>query len=280
MIIPNHSPIYQQLDEAAQNDQLVVFSGLPGVGKSLYILEFSKLAKKHNRTLTVIQWDIARKGFETDEILERFPMHEGTVHNGLKLCAGVWLIDTIRSWLNRNQNDSNQLLLIEAPLVGHRFIELAKEQNNVQVESFLKGERSTFFVPIPSKRIRKKIEEARAAQVAEDAKVWMGAKPSVMLMIWKMICGVANKMGKHVEMDGQPPYDPEIYEFVFSKILKNRRFSPLFIDEVFNVDIKDEKELHSNYGLKADDSTANKIASSIDPKKIDIDGIVAEWYIT
>ena len=40
-----------------------------------------------------------------------------------------------------------------------------------------------------------------------------------------------NEFGRNIPMDGQPPYDPEVYEFVFAKILKYRHFVPLQIAE-------------------------------------------------
>jgi len=56
-------------------------------------------------------------------------------------------------------------------------------------------------------------------------------------------------------MDGQPPYDPEVYEFVFAKILKHRHFIPLHIDEIFKVNIADEHDLHNTGSLAADAET-------------------------
>ena len=84
-IIPTASPVFQQLGKLAADQQVVIFSGLPGVGKSLYIREFQLIAKSHNRPVDIIQWDVARKAFETEEILTHFPMGEGTVHNGCLL---------------------------------------------------------------------------------------------------------------------------------------------------------------------------------------------------
>jgi len=255
-IIPISSPTYQSLQKSAKSAKAVVFSGLPGVGKSLYINQFQLIAKAEGRKVTVIQWDIARKAFEIPSIAARYPMGEGVVHNGVKLSAGKWLLATIKQWIVDHEND-NQLLLIEAPLVGHRFIELAKIQEDATLEAFLKKEAFQIIAPIPSKKVREKIEADRRAQISEDAKTWVGAKPSVMLMLWKMICGIANEFGRNIPMDGQPPYDPEVYEFVFAKILKHRHFLPLHIEEVFKVNVEDEKDLHNTGSLAADEKTAN-----------------------
>ena len=78
-------------------------------------------------------------------------MGAGTVHNGVKLSVGQWLIDTINNWLS--QQSANDILLIEAPLVGHRFIELATIQDDAALESFFKSEAFQMLVPIPSKKV-------------------------------------------------------------------------------------------------------------------------------
>jgi len=156
-IIPESSIVYQTLAKTAKSAKTVVFSGLPGVGKSLYINQFQIIAAAEGKKVTVIQWDIARKSFETAEIAARYPMGPGIVHNGVKLSVGKWLMDTIKKWLV-NHPTSSDLLLIEAPLVGHRFIELATIQAEEQVEAFFKSPAFQMLVPIPSKKVRAKID--------------------------------------------------------------------------------------------------------------------------
>jgi len=281
-LIPKSSPVYTTLHYSATTAKAVVFAGLPGVGKSLYVNSFKQIADSIGRSVQVIQWDMARKAFEAPEIAQHFPMGDGIVHNGVKLSVGKWLLETIESWLSTHSSKEH-LLLVEAPLVGHRFLEIAQVQENSQLEQFFKGGNFHILVPIPSKRVRAKIEADRAALLSDDAKVWTGAKPSVMRMLWKMICGIANEFGRTIPMDGQPPYDPEVYEFVFQKILQHRRFIPLHIDEIFDVTIKNEKELHSLDSLVPDTDTANQIAQSI-LKEYDteeaINKMIEKWYIT
>ena len=281
-LLPPTSPTYQTLQKTAQSASIVIISGLPGVGKSLYINQFKRIADGLGKQVTVIQWDMARKAFEIPTIAAQYPMGDGVVHNGLKICAGKWLIDTVQDWLSKR--DANKdLLLIEAPLVGHRFIELVKPQHNADLESILASEVCQVLVPIPSKQVRAKIEADRRAQIAEDAQSWTGAKPSVMLMLWKQICGIANELGKAIPMEGQPPYDPEIYEFVFSKILKHRHFIPLHIDEIFDVTISNENELHNLGSLSADEPTALlycKQTTTEYPNDESLNALVNSWYLT
>ena len=159
-LITPQSPVYKTLEQIAKTAKGVVFSGLPGVGKSLYINQFRIIAQGLGKEITVIQWDIARKSFETSKILERFPMGKGTVHDGVKLSAGYWLIEVLKNWL-KTAADQKKILLIEAPLVGHRFIELAHIQKDETLEKFLKADSFQFIIPIPSKKVRKKIEADR-----------------------------------------------------------------------------------------------------------------------
>jgi len=277
--IPQESAVFQTLDELVDEVRIAIFSGLPGVGKSLYINAFQALAEQKGKKVSVIQWDVARKAFETESISQFFPMGDGVVHNGLKLAAGKWLMDELALWIEEHEDDE-EILLIEAPLVGNRFIELVKVQTDAILESFLSHPGVQVIMPIPSKEVRTKIEEERKRQVSEDAKVWSGAKPSVMLMLWKMTCGIANEFGKSIDMSGQPDYDPEVYEFVFSEILKHRYFLPLIIDEVFTIPEMDESELHDSEALTADEETANYYAEMIKNNytEEEMNSITEKWY--
>ena len=279
-IIPQSSPIYSQLRKLT-DAKIVIFSGLPGVGKSLYINAFQAIAQNADKEIDMIQWDVARKAFETDYISSYYPMGDGTVHNGLKLIAGLWLMDVVKEWLNFNKK-SNSILLIEAPLVGNRFIELMQEQLDDNLENYLSSELCQVIVPIPSKKVRTAIEAERQRQVSEDAKVWSGAKPSVMLMLWKDTCIIANEFGKEIDISGQPPYDPEIYNYVYSKILKHRNFVPLHIDEIFEVPNMEEDGLHNHHSMHADQSTADIYGKKIIEKYNDyhINELVDSWYHT
>ena len=279
--IPESSPIFSSLMTVAEEAKIVVFSGLPGVGKSLYMREFRLMARSLSRPVDVIQWDVARKAFETEYVLAHYPMGEGTVHNGLKLMAGQWLKDELVLWSEEHAED-DRILLIEAPLVGHRFVELAMQSDSSQLESRLSDHTTQIIVPIPSSSVRAEIEAERARQVREDAKVWSGAKPSVMLMLWKMTCEIGNELGLNVDMDGQPPYDPEVYKFVFGQILKHRNFIPLMIDQLYEVPTQNESALHDDQSMQPTSDVADHYGQMIKENYTDlqIDEIVNRWYLT
>ncbi len=279
-IIPQSSPVYTKLNDLSKDCKIVIFSGLPGTGKSLYINEFFDLAISNKRNVTVIQWDKARKAFELPEIMERFPMGDGVIHNGVKLIAGEFIKYSVGSWIgNAAEND---LLLIEAPLVGHRFIELM-EQGDVEseVEQALSAGSCKVIVPIPSKEIRRKIEEERERQVDENAKEWIGAKPSVMRKLWILVYNIAIEMGMDLEINDQAEYDPKVIEFVFNKISKHRSFIALNIDEVFEVPEQSEAELHRLDSIIAEPEMALKLFKKVItlyPTDESIDAYVASWY--
>lgn len=281
-LIPIDSKVFQTIDDITKNAKIVAFSGLPGVGKSLYINQFHQCAQSNQRSIDVIQWDVARKAFETPEISKIYPIENDTVHNGVKLSVGQWLIDFIDQWLIEHSHN-DRILLIEAPLVGHRFVEIAKECQLERVEEYLSSDQFKVIVPIPTKEVRAKIEDSRKAQVSEDAEDWSGAKPSVMLMLWKMICGIANKMGRSIPMDGQPDYDPEVYQFVFSSILKHRHVVPLIVDEIFEIPIDTEDALHSLDSISPSSEVAAKYVvqtQELHPTDSALDDYVATWYLS
>ena len=282
IIFHKNSTIYKTLTPLSIAAKVVMFSGLPGVGKSLYVNQFYLMAQQNGRKVSVIQWDMARKAFETPEILARYPLGDGLTHNGVLIAVGVWLVEAVKNWLEEHPN-SDDLLLIEAPLLGNRFIELAKIAADNDLETFLKSDKFQVIVPIPSKKLRESIEKARAKDVPDDVKVWTGAKPSVMLMLWKMVCGIANQLGKNIDMNGQPPYDPSVYQFVFEHVLKHRHFIPLHVDKIYDIAVGSEDELHNLSSLKADPCVANQYATSISqkyPNDTALNEVVNNWFNT
>jgi len=281
-IIPKISPVHHKLSALADEARVVIISGLPGVGKSLYINEFYHLVKQKGREISLIQWDQARKAFESDEIFKEFPLVDGQVHNAVKLMAGAWIMDVMKDWITKNK-ENESVLLIEAPLVGHRFLELVVESDNKDLEKFLSSDKTRVVMPIPTVEIRTAIEAAREAQVKDDAKVWFGAKPSVVKILWKMTCEIAHLLGMDIELSEEPAYDPEVYSYVFQKVLKHRNFEPLIIDEIFKVGEQSESSLHSLESLVASAEEANNYAKSVKanyPSDSEINDIVDNWYNT
>jgi len=277
--IPTENKIYKQLEDIAHKAMVTVFVGLPGTGKSLYVNQFHAIAKSFKKEIEVIQWDIARKSFETEALAKIFPMKDGQVHAGVKLCAGRWLIAYLQNWHLRTLDYANKILLIEAPLVGNRFSELAHSQDNPELEKFLSSEQVQFVLPIPSREVRKKIEEDRAAQVSESATQWSGAKPSVMRQLWTDTLGIGRRLQLIDSIDGK--YDPNNYKKIYTYILRHRNLRVLEVNQIFDVNIKDEKSLHSLKNVIPSTQKIDELAMEIKTQNLteaEIKEITSHWY--
>jgi len=77
LVLPPRSAAHRMLSRAVQSCKAVFFAGLPGVGKTLLLQQTALLSHAAGRPLYLLQWDIARQGFETSEILARYPEVEG-----------------------------------------------------------------------------------------------------------------------------------------------------------------------------------------------------------
>ena len=55
-IIPEDSKLYTQLYKLASTQKVVIFSGLPGVGKSLYVNCFLSIGQKLGKKVSTIHF--------------------------------------------------------------------------------------------------------------------------------------------------------------------------------------------------------------------------------
>ena len=244
-LIPESEQIHLQLKELSEYAKIIVFAGLPGTGKSLYINHFYQIAKHNGQQAQVIQWDVARKEFEKEELNSIFPMNAGQVHPGVRLSAGFWVLNFIKHWAKNNLDKGSNILMIEAPLVGNRFSELChkQEQEDVELEQLLSSDKVQFVLAVPNEKVREKIEADRVQQISESAKVWSGAKPSVMIQLWKDTLVIAKEFGLTSSQDES--YRSDIYKDTYARILQHRQTNILNVDKVFDVQIHDESVLHS-----------------------------------
>jgi hypothetical protein len=98
-----------------------------------------------------------------------------------------------------------------------------------------------------------------------------------------MTCRIANEFGANIDMSGQPEYDEKVYQMVFKKILKNRHFVPLIIDEIYSVPEQSEDVLHGLPSRKASEQEANYYGELVRHFYSDLqemDELVAQWYLT
>lgn len=230
-VFPPESGAHRALHEAAAQARCVVICGVPGMGKSLLLREQALIAEQHGRTVHRLQWDVARQPFERAEILARYPEIEGSTHPVIRRAAGLWVRRAVASWFDTHREA--HLLLIEAPLVGGRFIELARVQEDA-AEALLAARTTRFLVPVPAPHVRAAIEAARAQEMAQPrhARDAASALPVVVDALWQAVLDAARELKLSAGSSG---YAPELYAAVYAQVLRHRHVTPVAIDEVVSV---------------------------------------------
>ncbi len=234
------------LESAAVEARIVVFCGIPGVGKSLLLREQQLLALHAGRRVSRLEWDVARQAFELPAILSRYPEIDGSTHVVIRRAVGLWLRAAIEHWRDHHQ-DPAELLLIEAPLVGGRFMELARAIDD-GAEPILRAAAARFYVPTPTREVRLAIEAARrdetiANRHARDA---ANASPRVVDELWRMVAATARSLGlasaeTGTSADAASSYSPDVYYSVYASVLKHRHVSRVPIETV----IADRRSPHA-----------------------------------
>ena len=233
IILPRQSGLYQTLNELASDAKVVCFSGLPAVGKSLYVQQFSYMALTKGRKITTLQWDLARQAFETKEVLSKYPEVDGITHAGIRKACGDWARSAVFEWHKQNINN-NDLLVVEAPLIGNRLVELAMPIRDAAENLFL-SKAIQFVVPVPTEEVRVAIEakRKRTSVVPAHEQEKADASPQVVMVLYKELSEVAVKLGYSGPVNWYE-YKPALYEFVYRKVLKNRNLIILNIDIFFD----------------------------------------------
>ncbi len=229
LILTPNSELYTSFQETIKDKKIVLFAGLPGVGKSLYLQQLSLLAKQAHRNVHLLQWDVTRASFETPDILAKYPEINGVTHAGIRKAVGLWARQGIKNWHDKHQNQAD-ILIGEVPLIGNRLIELVQKQNDA-TESILASQETLFILPVPSKRIRNLIEQARAKSIShpQHERENADAPPNVLALLWQDV----QELAVHLKLSQtkQASYDPMIYAGVYEQLMKHRNQITLHIDE-------------------------------------------------
>jgi hypothetical protein len=234
LILPADSTAHRVLSEAVLNCKAVFFAGLPGVGKTLLLQQTALLSHAAGRPLHLLQWDIARQGFETPGILARYPEVEGTTHAAIRRAAGLWVRGAVADWAAVHAGD-DALLLGEAPFVGNRLIELARREADV-AESFLAARSTQFIIPAPTLAVRRAIETLRAQEMERPRHVREAANapPNVLTLLMQELRAAGAALGvPGATLTGG--YDPEVYVAIYARLLEHRHARALIIDECWPV---------------------------------------------
>jgi len=230
-LLAESSTARQLLESAARHARLVVFCGIPGVGKSLLLREQHSLALRAERRVHRLEWDVARQAFEQPDILARHPEIDGSTDVVIRRAVGLWSRAAIAQWCATHKSPAD-MLLIEAPLVGARLIEIAQAIDDA-AESFLSARAAQFFVPTPTREVRVAIEAARRSESSANRHVRDAANASPRLVdeLWRTVAVAAERLG--FAPPGEPsPYSPATYYSVYQAVLRHRQVARLPIDAV------------------------------------------------
>ena len=233
IVVARDQALQVRLLEFARTLRLVFVTGLPGTGKSLVIHQLAHLAAGAGRRVHLLQWDVARPVFEAAEAARRYPIVNGVTDPMIRKAVGIWSRQALVQWGHRWPGETD-LLLGEAPLVGGRLIELARQQDDA-AEVILTAPSCRFVLPVPSAEVRRFLEAERERRMARPAhpREREDAPPSVLRDLWLELADVARDLGMSAVAHGRSsPYDPAIYQRVYSRVLCRRRVEILDLDVV------------------------------------------------
>ena len=231
---PDTSP-GRELRRCAAEARCVVICGVPGVGKSLFVREQTLIARRRGRVVHRLEWDVSRLAFDQPEILARYPEIDNVTHPVIRRAAGVWARQAVADWFRRHRAGPD-LLVIEAPLIGGRFSELARIEEDA-AESFLADAATQFLIPQPTREVRAAIHGARSRETAEhrhalDSK---NAPPPLVDALWQQILDTADALGLPRDR-GERGYSPELYSAVYGRLLRHRHVAAIPVREVVDLD--------------------------------------------
>ena len=224
----------------AEGGRLVFVAGLPGTGKSLVIRELARTAVAADRTVSTLQWDVARPAFEAAPAGRRYPLADGVTHVVIRKAAGLWVRQAVAAW-SAGHPGAAHLLIGETPLVGGRFVELARAAEDA-AEPVLAAASCRFVIPVPSRDVRAFIEAERDRRMARPAhpREREDAPSHVLRALWDDLAGVARTLALPEAPPasdgpagrGRVDYDPAVYEAVYRRVLVRRHTESLPLTRV------------------------------------------------
>jgi len=235
LIVLKNTALYQPLATLAREKRMILFAGLPGVGKSLFLQQMALLAHEAGRTIHLLQWDVTRAAFETPTILARYPEVDGVTHAAVRKAVGLWARRAIYDWHTAHPADTH-ILIGEVPLIGNRLIELVQPLMD-EGEALLASNQTTFVLPVPTRAVRQVIEAARAESTAnpQHEKETADAMPHILQMLWEELYRVAQLLARTEtgsDFFFNDTYYTEIYTAVYQHLLQHRHTNLLSVAQV------------------------------------------------
>ena len=166
-MIASRDDLEAALDSMARAHRMVFFSGLPGVGKSLFIRELARVAHAMGRTVHSLQWDVARPASRRPPSLRGIRSATASRIAMVRKGVGRWVREAVLRW-DRAHAAIGSLLIGEVPLIGHRLVELVQVHAD-DAEPLLADAGTLFVTPVPSVAVRAAIERARQRTFANPA---------------------------------------------------------------------------------------------------------------
>ncbi len=235
LVIPSDTAIGARMVAAAEACRMIFFAGLPAAGKSLFLQQQALMAAQAGRRLHLLQWDVARAAFETEALLAKYPETGGVTHPMIRKAAGLWSRQAVARW-QAEFSGPEELLIGEVPIIGNRFVELAQIHDDA-AEPLLAGDRTVFFVPVPSNDVRRKIEAKRQASITnpQHANEARDAPMHVLQQVWRDTRSTAIDLGlvDGAEAVGDNAYDAVIYGRLYEHMLQHRNCRVLSVDTLY-----------------------------------------------
>jgi hypothetical protein len=224
VIIPPDSTLYRTFEELIDTQRLVFIVGLPGVGKSLLAQQLALMAHAAGRNVHLLQWDVARQPFVSHEyVLKNYPEVDGITDGVVRKAIGLWARSAIGPWYQRHPDEAG-LLIGEVPLIGNRLVELVQRDDD-DAEPILGSSITRFVVPVPSRELRRVMVGKREASSAnpQHEREQADAIPQVLQAAWLELYRIAQLVGiTSTAASRQPAYDPDVYQSIYSMLLKYR----------------------------------------------------------
>ena len=236
-IVPADNPIGSSFRKAISSCKIIFVAGLPSSGKSLLLQQLTILAHQAGRNVHSMQWDSARRAFETGAWLKKYPETDNVTHPGIRKAVGLWVRRGVERWVEE-YSAQEDILIGELPVVGGRFVELLQQADD-SAENLLKSDAVLFFVPVPTREMRKVITGQRAKTFANprNEQETKDAPIHIVEGEWLATRQLHNRWhGVPDVPDRDREYDPGIYIDVFNRLLSFRNSEILNVDRKFAID--------------------------------------------
>jgi len=210
---------FGELEQALREKRCIVIVGLPATGKSALVRESARIAGTRGRRVHLLQWDLVRVAWDRPDVLARFPEVDGVTHSGIRAAIGLWLRGAMGTWF-REHTTREDLLLVEAPIIGGRFAELAKRLRD-PLEDHLAATETLFVIVAPTVALHEALRERRARETnSQSALERHNASLGVVDVQLAMLEEAAKRFGTPPRTPGT--YEPDLFVQVMQSVLRHR----------------------------------------------------------